>query len=214
MVFCRWLLHTGAVAQYPPDIELIEALRRGDAGAAERFLQAYQERIFAFGMMVCGHREDAEDIAQESLLSALHSVTQLRSPEAFHTWLFRIVRNACYRQRRVSRHAAQEPVSLDELPDAALITEAAAGEVGWPEHMLLRDQTRRVVQEAVSRLPAQDRLIVLLRDFENLSTEEVASIMDLGLSATKMRLQRARQKLRRELEPYFRSRSASPGVKT
>jgi RNA polymerase sigma-70 factor (ECF subfamily) len=201
------------VAEHPPDIELIEALRRGDTGAAERFLQAYQERIFAFGMMVCGHREDAEDIAQESLLSALHSVAQLRSPEAFHVWLFRIVRNACYRQRRVSRHAAQAPVPLDEVPETALLAEAATEEASWPEQMLLRDETRRVVQEAISRLPAQDRLIVLLRDFENLSTEEVAQIMDLGLSATKMRLQRARQKLRRELEPYFRSRTAPPEVK-
>jgi RNA polymerase sigma-70 factor (ECF subfamily) len=200
------------VARHLPDIDLVEALRRGDIGAAERFLQTYQERVFAFGMMVCGHREDAEDITQESLLSALHSVTQLRSPEAFHVWLFRIVRNACYRQRRVSRHATQEPVSLDELPEAALMTEAT-DEAGWPEQMLLRDETRQVVQEAISRLPAQDRLIVLLRDFENLSTEEVAQIMDLRLSATKMRLQRVRQKLRRELEPYFRPRPASPEVK-
>lgn len=201
------------MAQHPPDIELIEALRRGDTGAAERFLQAYQERIFAFGMMVCGHREDAEDIAQESLLSALHSVAQLRSPEAFHVWLFRIVRNACYRQRRVSRHAAQAPVPLDEVPETAMLAEAATDEASWPEQMLLREETRRVVQEAIARLPAQDRLIVLLRDFENLSTEEVAKIMDLGLSATKMRLQRARQKLRRELEPYLRSRTAPPEVK-
>lgn len=213
MVFPRLLPHTGTVAEHLPDLELIEALRRGDTGAADRFLQAYQERIFAFGMMVCGHREDAEDIAQESLLSALHSVAHLRSPEAFHVWLFRIVRNACYRQRRVSRHATQEPVSLDELPEAALIPAATAGEAGWPEQMLLRDETRQVVQEAIARLPAQDRLIVLLRDFESLSTEEVASIMELGLSATKMRLQRARQKLRRGLEPYFRSRTASPGLK-
>lgn len=191
------------MSQHPPDVELIEALRRGDAGATERFLDAYQERIFSFGMMVCGHREDAEDIAQESLVSALQSVSQLRSPEAFHVWLFRIVRNACYRQRQVSRHRGQEPVSFDDLPGADSAAELADDKTEWPDRALLREETRRLVQQAIAKLPAQDRLILLLRDFENLSTEEVASIMDLGISAVKMRLLRARHKLRRELEPYF-----------
>lgn len=189
---------------HAPDVELIEALRKGEAGAADRFLQAYQERIFSFGMMVCGHREDAEDIAQESLLSALRSVSQLRSPEAFHVWLFRIVRNACQRQRQLSRHGWQEPLSLEDLPETGG-DEPAGDRAAWPEHMLLQDETRQLVRQAISRLPSQDRLIILLRDFENLSAEEVATIMDLGLSAVKMRLHRARRKLRRELEPYVRS---------
>ena len=172
------------------DLELIEALRRGEAGAEERFLKAYYQRIFSFGMMVCGHREDAEDITQESLVAALKSVGQLRSPGAFHVWLFRIVRNACYRQRSL-RHGEREPVSMEDLPEA----EVRAGGVAWPDQMLLQEETRQMVQAAIATLPAQDRLVVLLRDFEELSTAEVAKIMELNAAAVKMRLHRARRLL-------------------
>jgi RNA polymerase sigma-70 factor (ECF subfamily) len=181
----------------PPDLELIDALRRGEAGATERFLDIYMPRVFSFGMLVCGHREDAEDIAQESLLSALKAVPELRAPESFHVWLFRIVKRACYRQRGLHRNQGPA-VSLEDLPDAGAELEGGAA---WPDAMLLREETRRRVQEALATLPAEDRLIVLLRDFEELSTPEVAKIMDLGESAVKMRLHRARLKLRRVLEP-------------
>ncbi|HVA64963.1 MAG TPA: sigma-70 family RNA polymerase sigma factor [Terriglobales bacterium] len=177
------------------DLELIEALRRGAAGAEERFLKAYYQRIFSFGMMVCGHREDAEDITQESLVAALKSVKDLRSPGAFHVWLFRIVRNACYRQRSLRHGEQQEPVSMEDLPEA----DANAGGVAWPDQMLLQEETRRMVQAAIATLPAQDRLVVLLRDFEELSTAEVAKIMELNAAAVKMRLHRARRKLRAAL---------------
>ncbi len=183
------------MAKHALDLELIEALRRGEAGAEERFLKAYYERIFSFGMMVCGHREDAEDITQESLVAALKSVGQLRSPGAFHVWLFRIVRNACYRQRSLQRHGEQERVSMDELPEA----DAAAGGVAWPDQMLLQEETRQMVQAAIGTLPAPDRLVVLLRDFEELSTAEVGKIMELNAAAVKMRLHRARRKLRTAL---------------
>ena len=184
----------------------IERLRSGDPAAVQRFLDTYQQRIFSFGMMVCGHREDAEDIAQLSLVSALHSVRQLRSAEAFHVWLYRIVRHACYRQRRkhqLLRHATP----LQDLEAQAGSVPTAPGSEG-PEAMLLRDEVRDQLQRAVATLSAPDRLVLLLRDFENLSTEEVARVMGLGVSAVKMRLHRARLRVRRELEAH----SARPQV--
>ncbi|HUX68633.1 MAG TPA: sigma-70 family RNA polymerase sigma factor [Terriglobales bacterium] len=182
------------MAKHALDLELIEALRRGEAGAEERFLKAYYERIFSFGMMVCGHREDAEDITQESLVAALKSVKDLRSAGAFHVWLFRIVRNACYRQRSLQKHGEHEAVAMEELAETAPASGAA-----WPEQMLLQEETRRMVQAAIATLPAQDRLVVLLRDFEELSTAEVGKIMELKAAAVKMRLHRARRKLRAAL---------------
>lgn len=184
-----------------PDLEIIAALRRGDAGANDRFLKAYADRIFSFGMMVCGHREDAEDIAQESMVAALKAIPQLRAPKAFHVWLYRIVKNACYRQRSLYlRDPPPAPLSLDDLAAAGAEVEATAA---WPDVTLLREEARQQVQQAVAALPAEDRLIVLLRDFEDLSTAEVARVMELGESAVKMRLHRARRKLRQTLDPYF-----------
>ena len=194
----------------PPDLDLIDALRRGEPGATQRFLDAYMPRIFSFGMMVCGHREDAEDIAQESLLSALKAVPELRAPESFHVWLFRIVKRACYRQRGLHRHQGP-PVSLEELPQAGAELEAGAA---WPDELLLREETRRQVQQALAALPADDRLIVLLRDFEELPTSDVATIMDLGESAVKMRLHRARHKLRHLLGPGAAPAAPPPASST
>ena len=199
----------------PPDLNLVRALRQGEPGATERFLDAYAARIFSFGMMVCGHREDAEDIAQESMVAALKAVPGLREPEAFHVWLFRIVKNACYRQRGLHRQEPPPPaVPLEDLSDAELHDGGTESEAraAWPDAMLLQEETRRHVQQAIAALSAEDRLIVLLRDFEELSTTEVARVMDIGESAVKMRLHRARRKLRQTLEPYFAPPRAAGGT--
>jgi len=179
----------------------IDKLRSGDAAAVQHFLDTYQQRIFSFGMMVCGHREDAEDIAQQSLVSALHSVRQLRSAEAFHVWLYRIVRNACYRQRR-KHQLLRNAASLQEMEDQGRGLESTQASQS-PEASLLQDEVRDQLQQAVAKLSAPDRLVLLLRDFENLSTDEVAQVMGLGVSAVKMRLQRARRRVRRELEARY-----------
>ncbi len=184
------------------DEALLNRLRAGDAAARDEFLALYQPRIFSFGMMVCGHREDAEDIAQDAILQALGAITGLRSPEAFSVWLFRIVKNACHRQRRRQRVGNGQPLELEEAQAAELPDPSTQAQ---PEAAAIRLQTQQLIRTAIDALPPEDRLLLLLRDFEELPVAEVAEVMGLGESAVKMRLLRVRRKLRDRLQPQFAS---------
>ncbi len=190
------------MAQATLNPELLARLRSGDPRARDEFLARYHPRIFSFGLMVCGHHEDAEDIAQDATLRALEAVTRLRSAEAFSVWLFRIVRHACLRQRRQQRIGGEAARPLarsgaETLPDPGLAAQ--------PEAAAIHSQTRDLIRAALDELSAADRLLILLRDYEELPVGQIAQVLGLGESAVKMRLLRIRRRLRQRLQPQFSS---------
>lgn len=182
---------------------LVRAAARGDAGAMERLLVRAQEVAYRFSLLVCGHVEDAEDVMQDALLRTYQHVGRIQDPEAFRTWLYTTVRNACLMRRR--RHSGEPArfVSVEQGgapgdgPSAPIDVEGTARR---PDQQMMDAWIDRRLHAALATLPPTYRAIVVLREIEGLSTREVATVTGISEANVKTRLHRARVMLRRELE--------------
>ena len=184
------------------DAALLERIRHGDPGAFEEFVELHGSRILGFGLKVCGEREDAKDILQETLLAAFRSLKTLEDPGAMRTWLYRVASNACLMKRRRGRFAPKTELSLDDLgplgPEGVVAELPDPAEL--PDESLARSELAGAIREAIQELPPHYRLVLILRDMEGLTTQEVAVALGIEISAAKMRLHRARLMVRRHLE--------------
>jgi len=183
----------------PAEVALARALLAGEHGAFENFVQHFRSKIFHYSWLMCGQPDDAEEVAQETLLKVFENFDQLRDPESVRSWVFRIARNACLMQRRKSVFAPSHELSLDDLPPAAEVTASEER----PESEFLRTELRAVIDRVIAELPPTYRAVVLLRDIEELTTEETAQILDLGIDVVKTRLHRGRAAMRQKLDCYL-----------
>jgi len=183
---------------------VLRDVQQGVPGAFDRFVDTFGTRIYAFGMRMCGHREDAEDVFQDTLVSAYKSLSTLREPKALTSWLYRSVANACLMRRRRSKFAPKQELSLEALlPIGGVVEEGPIlpDELG-PESAAYSRELGEALDAAVRDLPPDYRIVWLMRDVEGLSTEETAEALDLGISNVKMRLHRARLALRQKLAAF------------
>jgi len=192
------------------EVELARRLMAGDAEAFDRFVEHFRARIFHYTLLMCGHREDAEEVAQDTLFQVFESFDQLREPERVRPWVFRIARNACLMKRRKSVFAPAHEISLDELlPRSGDSGGDRKFEIAdWsqlPDRLLLQSEMKQVLDHAIAALPANYRSVMLLRDMEELSTQETAQILELSEDVVKTRLHRARLAVRSELDRYLRA---------
>ena len=178
----------------------------GTPSAFTPFVESFQHRIFQYTWLMCGQREDAEEVAQDTLLKVFESFDQLQDPERVKAWVFRIAKNYCLMKRRKSVFAPDREYSLDELlpgsgesPRALQVPDA--GEL--PEDHVLRVELGSRLEEALRELPDTYRSVVLLRDVEGLSTAEAAGVLDLSEDVVKQRLHRGRLALRKSLASYL-----------
>jgi RNA polymerase sigma-70 factor (ECF subfamily) len=183
--------------------ELVRAAARGDREAMERLLMRAQEVAYRFSLLICGHPEDAEDVMQEALLKTYQHVQQIADPDAFRTWLYRTVRNACLMKRRRRVGEPAHHVSIEQGGRAAdgdvAAVDVADLSVG-PDERLQQAWAGQRLQTALATLPGRYRAIVVMREIEGLSTREVADVTGLSEANVKQRLHRARVVLRRRLE--------------
>ena len=182
----------------------------GDADAFDRFVEHFRAKIFHYSLLMCGHREDAEEVAQDTLLKVFESFGKLREPERVRPWVFRIARNACLMKRRKSIFAPSQELSLDDfLPemdqDGGHRKLQIADWSGLPDDQILRSEMRQVLDRAIRELPENYRPVILLRDVEELSTLETAQILDLTEDVVKTRLHRARLAVRQKMDEYLRA---------
>jgi RNA polymerase sigma-70 factor (ECF subfamily) len=193
------------------EVELARRLLAGEPEAFDRFVEVFRRKIFQYSLQMCGHREDAEEVAQDTLLKVFENFDQLREPERVRPWVFRIARNACLMKRRKSVFAPSQELSLDEfLPvsgqDGARRRLEIADWSALPDDQVLRAELRRLIQEAIAELPDLYRAVILLRDVEELSTAETAEVLETNEEVVKTRLHRARLAVRQKLDAYLRSR--------
>jgi len=192
------------------ETELARRLIAGDPAAFDRFVDHFRAKIFQYSWLMCGHREDAEEVAQDTLLKVFESFAQLREPERVRPWVFRIARNACLMKRRKSVYAPARELSLDELmPARDGEGEGRLQIADWsrlPDAQALDSELHDALGRSIAALPEIYRSVILLRDLEELSTEETAQILDVPEPAVKMRLHRARLAVRQTLDRHLRSR--------
>jgi RNA polymerase sigma-70 factor (ECF subfamily) len=178
----------------------IAELRKGDPNSMERALAMLQQTAFSFSMKVCGHREDAEDTAQETLIRTVPELSHFDSPEALAVWLYKVARSRCLMSRRRSKFAPKQNLSLDGLlPDRSQLEAITASHEAGPEQQLLRSESREELQRAVLKIPPDYRMVLVLHDMEELSTDEVAQVTGLRPGTVRVRLHRARVFLRNQL---------------
>ncbi len=196
-----------------PELEnAIQHIKTGTPEGVERALSFLQQTVFSFSLKACGHREDAEDTAQETLARTLPHLVKFDSPQALAVYLYKVARSRCLMSRRRSKFAPQQHLSLDEvLPDrAALASLLVSGEPG-PEQHLLRKEDAGELRRALLRIPPSYRQVLVLHDMEELSTREVARITGLREGTVRVRLHRARAYLRNELAVRPRRRRKPAG---
>ncbi len=199
------------------EAELIASLNKmkaGEAGAFERFFVLVEKRILAFGLKVCGHVEDAKDTLQETLLSTFKALPNLefKDAKAFNVWLYKVAKNSCLMMRRKSAYQPEQELSLDQfMPGKG--SEGAPIEIAdrsaLPDDLLLKNELKEIVRRATLSLPQEYRLVLVLRDMEQLSTKEVAEVLDISEQNVKIRLHRARLFLRQELERHLTARQGA-----
>jgi RNA polymerase sigma-70 factor, ECF subfamily len=190
-------------------INFLNEMKTGKPGAFERFFALVEKRVFAFGLKVCGQVEDAKDTLQETLLSAFKALPNLefKDSKALNVWLYKVAKNSCLMMRRKNKYQPDRELSLDEfMPGRG--NEGAPKEIpDWsnlPDDALLKEELRELVRRATLALPTQYRLVLVMRDMEQLSTKEVAEALEISEQNVKIRLHRARLFLRQELERYFK----------
>jgi RNA polymerase sigma-70 factor (ECF subfamily) len=189
--------------------ELARQLIAGKAGAFDRFVDHFRPKIFHYSWLMCGHREDAEEVAQETLLKVFESSEQLREPEKIRSWVFRIAKNACLMKRRKSMFAPPTELSLDEFmpakyQDGGQLRIEIADWSALPDGKAMQSEMRELLERAIRELPEVYRSVILLRDMEELSTQETAHILEVSDDVVKTRLHRARLAIRQRIDEYLR----------
>jgi len=191
------------------EVDLARQLIAGEAEAFDRFVEHFRRKIFQYSWLMCGHRDDAEEVAQETLLKVFESFEQLREPERLTSWVFRIARNFCLMKRRKSLFAPEVEISLDQLHPSHDGTGGTALDIAdWsalPDRAAANAQLREALDRAVRDLPDLYRAVFLLRDIEDLTTEEAAEVLDVSVDVVKTRLHRARLALRQKLDQHLRT---------
>jgi RNA polymerase sigma-70 factor, ECF subfamily len=189
-------------------VELIERLQAKDPQAFTEFMDRFGRRLLGFGMRMCGDREDAREVVQDTLLKTFQSVHELKNRAAFAGWLYRIATNACLMKRRKSKFLEEEIPLEDVLPDRNALSQGGPDWNRLPDEAALDGELQRKIRAAILDLPDTYRSVLVLRDLEGLDTEEVSQALGLSKDVVKMRLHRARAKVRDRIEAYLTSGAA------
>ena len=172
----------------------IRAVLDGDVNAFEVLVKEYEKNVYNLALRMTGNSEDAADMSQEAFIKAYNSLSSFRGDSKFSVWLYRIVSNVCL---DCLRSRTRKPtVSLStENDDGEDVELDIADETQSPELLLDRSLTRDAVRRGLAALPPDHREILLLREIQGLSYEEIAAVLDLEAGTVKSRIFRARKKL-------------------
>ncbi|HWP84982.1 MAG TPA: sigma-70 family RNA polymerase sigma factor [Terriglobia bacterium] len=186
------------------DLELVEQAKSGRLEAFDELVSRHERKIFRLTQHITGNREDAEDALQDSFLKAFSRLSQFQGDAQFYTWLVRIAVNESL--MRLRKRRAHPTLSLDEpleTDDNFLPRDHGVWDDN-PEQKYEQQELRQILDRAVQSLPPIYRTVFVLRDIEQLSTEETAELLQLSVPAVKSRLLRARLQLREKLSKHFR----------
>lgn len=174
----------------------IDRAKEGDRKALTFLVKKYEKTIYNFSFKICRDRDKAENTMQETFLSMVKSFHQFDSKSKLSTWLYRIVVNNCLMEARKNKRYQYVDVETD---DSLFDEKYIADWNSLPIKNLETKELRQILDNAISNLAPEYRIVFTLRDVEQLSTEETAKLTELSVPAVKSRLHRARAYLRKEL---------------
>ena len=173
--------------------ELVKKSQLGDKSAFEELVKRHQDLVFSLSFKLTGNRELANDVAQESFIRAWKAIEKFRGDSTFGTWIYRITVNTAWTLRKKAKkhyslniEDTQEPVVIDEKKD--------------PELVAINSDLSVVLRKALNQIPIEQRIIGELKNIEGRAHKEIADYLDISVTAAKVRLHRAHQKLRNILE--------------
>lgn len=194
---------TNRITPETTDAELVQRAKAGELDAFELLTTRHEQRVYSLAMRMLRQEQDAEDVTQQTFLSALENLDGFRGEASFSTWLLRIASHAALKVIR--KRKGLETVSLEEATapsdnsDTVPHPEFIADWRQSPEQLVQKREIQRLLDEALARLDEKHRLVFLLRDVEGLSIRETAEALDLSEANVKVRLLRARLQLREDL---------------
>lgn len=189
------------------DAELVRRAKAGELSAFEALTARHEQRVYALARRILHNEQDAEDVTQQTFLSALENLAGFREEARFSTWLLRIATHAALKVLRKRR--GLDVVSLDDTTDLAPDTDHIPHPeyiAYWresPERLVQNRETLRLIEEALAELDEKHRLVFLLRDVQGLSVRETAEVLGITEVNVKVRLLRARLQLRERLTRAF-----------
>ena len=190
------------------DAALVEALRREDPEAPEQLVETYGDRVYRLALRITGSNEDAEEAAQDALWTAARKISTFKGESAFGSWLYRIAANAAYQKLRARKSKAHEIAIDDVLPtfdDDGRHFEPMADWSDRVDEQALQGELRRVLGDAIDRLPPDYRTALVLHDVEGLSNPDIAEALGISLPAVKSRVHRSRLFVRKSLAEYMKT---------
>ncbi|MFA6004661.1 MAG: sigma-70 family RNA polymerase sigma factor [Elusimicrobiota bacterium] len=184
------------------ETELISRSQKGDSKAFSALVAKYEDKIFNLAHKVCaGLPAEAEDVYQETFLTAFKKLPRFRADANLGTWLYRIASNLCWMRFRKKRSEPVVPILDEDSDHSPLWRDWSDG----PEELARKKTLREAVTQALADLPVDYRLVVVLRDIQGLSAPETAQVMKLSVAAVKSRLHRGRLFLRERLDGVVKS---------
>ncbi|MHC4647818.1 MAG: sigma-70 family RNA polymerase sigma factor [Planctomycetota bacterium] len=187
------------------DAVLVERCRKGDSVAMERLILKYQNRIYNVILKMCGNRDDAAELTQETFVKIIENIGRFESRSGFYTWAFRIAVNLTL--NHCQRGARQSHASLDADNDrdgrqanATLRQYLSDDSSPDPAQVAQNNELCRLVEKALTRLDESHRTVIILRDIEGMNYAQIAKVLKVELGTVKSRLSRARGSLREILE--------------
>lgn len=181
----------------PPADTLVHDAQSGDRAALEALLTQSAPQLLRYARRMCRDRADAEDVLQDTLLTATRAITSFRGESSFSSWLYALARSACTRRRRRMLDRPGMALTLEEGSEGSAFASLEPG----PEALVTERETARLLDAALATLDEGAREVLVLRDVEGLTAPEVAHVLGISAEAVKSRLHRARAALRAALEP-------------
>jgi RNA polymerase sigma-70 factor, ECF subfamily len=188
------------------DRRLVRKIRQGDERAFGELVAVYQHRVFGLTLRMMGNRQEAEDLAQEVFMIVHRAIGTWRGEGRFYTWLYRIATNTCKNRIKYLRgRNFHRSVPVEESPEAQAPERGALqGQVEGPEAVVVGSRLEAAIQRELAALEPEHRLLIVLRDVQGLSYQDILRITGLQEGTLKSRLHRARLALKDRLEPYLR----------
>ena len=192
------------------DLELVDAAKRGDAGAFRTLFERYHRRAYALAFGVLRHQDDALDVVQDAFIKAHKYLDKFEGNSSFYTWLYRIVMNLAIDHLR--KHRRTKPVELDEQIEDQAADESLLPRIlgGNPGRALVDKEIRARIDQALGELSENHRAVLVMRELEGLSYEEMAQAMNVSKGTIMSRLFHARQKLQKALADCYEEQVGAP----